>query len=34
MTLPEVYRVDTEIPTDIQLETPMITSEEKMCNTK
>ena len=29
MTLPEVYRVDTEIHTDIQLETPMIKLEEK-----
>ena len=29
MTLPEVYTVDTEIHTDIQLETPMIKSEEK-----
>ena len=29
MTLPEVYRVDTEIHTDVQLETPMIKSEEK-----
>ena len=29
MTLPEVYRVDTEIHTDLQLETPMIKSEEK-----
>ena len=29
MTLPEVYRVDTEIYTDIQLETPMIKLEEK-----
>ena len=29
MALPEVYRVDTEIHTGIQLETPMIKSEEK-----
>ena len=29
MTLPEVYRVGTEIHTDIQLETPIIKSEEK-----
>ena len=29
MTLPWVYRVDTKIHTDIQLETPMIKSEEK-----
>ena len=29
MTLPEVYRIDTEIHTDVQLETPMIKSEEK-----
>ena len=29
MTLPKVYRVDTEIHTDIQLETPMIKLEEK-----
>ena len=29
MTLPEVYRVDTEIHTDIQLETTMVKSEEK-----
>ena len=29
MTLPEVYRVDTEIHTDVQLETPMIKSVEK-----
>ena len=29
MTLPEVYRVDTEIHTDVQLETPIIKSEEK-----
>ena len=29
MTLPEVYRVDTEIHTDIQLETPIIKSDEK-----
>ena len=28
MALPEVYRADTEIHTDIQLETPMIKSEE------
>ena len=27
MTLPEVYRVDTEIHTDIKLETPIIKSE-------
>ena len=33
MTLPEVYRVDMEIHTDIQLETPMIKSEEK-CESK
>ena len=29
MTLPEVYRVDTEIHTDVQLEIPIIKSEEK-----
>ena len=29
MALPEVYKVDTETHTDIQLETPMINSEEK-----
>ena len=29
MTLPEVYRVDMEIHTDVQLETPIIKSEEK-----
>ena len=29
MTLPEVYRIDTEIHTDVQLETPIIKSEEK-----
>ena len=29
MTLPEVYRVDMEIHTDLQLETPIIKSEEK-----
>ena len=29
MTLPEVYRVDTEIHTDILLETPMIKLEKK-----
>ena len=30
MALPEVYRVDTEIHTDVQLETPMI--RKKMGN--
>ena len=29
MTLPKDYRIDTERHTDIQLETPMIKSEEK-----
>ena len=29
MTLPEVYRVDTEIHSDVQLDTPMIKLEEK-----
>ena len=29
MTLPEVYRVDTEIHTGVQLETPIIKSEER-----
>ena len=29
MTLPEVYTVETEIHTDVQLEAPMIKSEEK-----
>ena len=29
MTLPEVYRVDREVHKDVQLETPMIESEEK-----
>ena len=29
MTLPEVYRVDTKIHSDVQLETPIIKSEEK-----
>ena len=30
MALPEVYRVDTEKHTDVQLETPMIKSEENV----
>ena len=29
MTIPDVYRVDTEIHTDVQLETPMIKLQEK-----
>ena len=29
MPLPDIYRVDTEIHTEIQLETPMIKLEEK-----
>ena len=33
MTLSEVYRLDMEIHTDIQLETAMIKSEEK-CESK
>ena len=33
-TLPEVYRVDTEIHTDVQLETPVIKIRRKMCNSK
>ena len=34
MTLPEIYRVDTEIHIGIQLETPMIKIRRKMCNSK
>ena len=29
MTLPEIYRVDEKIHTDVQLDTPIIKSEEK-----